>query len=79
MLKRSQWSQSVGGSHHRLLIGFVDVGVVLPGGLRVGVPHHLSCAVVIVQKYLCIKLICILAWVNKMRNKSTEMQDGYCK
>lgn len=67
--------QSVRGSHHRLLIGFIDVGVVLPGGLRVGVPHPLSCTVVLIQKFLCIKLICNLVWVDKEKEKSAEMQD----
>ena len=67
--------QSVRGSHHRLLIGFVDVGVVLPGGLGVGVPHHLSCPVVLLQKRLCVELICILVWVNKEKDKLAEMQN----
>lgn len=46
--------------HHCLLIGFIDISVVLPGSLSVGVPHNLCCAVVVIQEYLCITLICIL-------------------
>lgn len=47
------------GSHHHLLIGFIDVRVVRPAGLGVGVPHHLRCAVVLIQKPLRIQLICV--------------------
>ena len=56
---------SVRGSHHLLPIGLVDVSIVRPGGLRVRIPHHFSCAVVLCKKLLCLKLICFLIWVNK--------------
>lgn len=78
-LRWSQRSRSIRGSHHRLLILFIDIGVVLPGGLSVGIPHRLSCTVVLSQKCLCIKLVCILVWVNKEKDKSVGMQDAYCK
>lgn len=58
---------SVSGAHHCLLIDIIDVSVVRPGSLCVFIPHHLCCAVVLLQKFLCINLICILVWRSKRR------------
>ena len=49
-------------SYHGLLVRLSDVRVVGPGRLGVGVPHHLRCAVVLLQQLLGLQLICVLIW-----------------
>lgn len=44
--------------YHDLLVVVSDVGVVGPGCLSVGVPHFLSCAVVLRQELFSLCLIC---------------------
>lgn len=62
-------------AHHRLLVGFVDVSVVRPRGLGVGVPHHLRCSVVLLKERLCLKLVCILTWLDKVRGRSDGVNE----
>lgn len=44
--------------YHDLLVVVGDVGVVGPGCLGVGVPHFLSCPVVLRQELFSLCLIC---------------------